>query len=115
MHELPVTENIFKITMEQASLNKAKKVNSVTIKMGEGCDFVPEIIQEYFQIFSEGTVCDGAKIVANIVPTEILCKECGKKYPKDLYMYTCPACGSDRLRPLISSDLTVETIEMEFE
>jgi len=114
MHELPVTENIYKIVMKQAEDNGAKKVKSVTIKMGEGCDFVPEIIQEYFQIFAEKTLADGAVIVPEIVPTTILCKACGKEHPKDLYMYNCPDCGSDRLRPIIRSDLTVESIEMEF-
>lgn len=115
MHELPVTESIFKITMDQAKKNGAKKVNSITIQMGEGSDFVPEIIQEYFQIFSEGTICENAQIVSKVIPTEILCKACGKKIPKNLYLYNCPSCGSDRLRPLISGDLTVESIEMEFD
>lgn len=114
MHELPVTENIFKITMDQAKKHEAKKVLSVTIKMGEGCDFVPEIIEEYFQIFAEGTIAQGTKIKPLIVPTQILCKECNSLHPKDLYMYNCPKCGSDRLRPVISSDLTVEQVEMEF-
>lgn len=115
MHELPVTENIFKITMDQAKANNATCVKSITIKMGEGCDFVPEIIQEYFQIFAEGTVAAGAKIIPDIEPTTILCKACGKEHKKDLYMYKCPDCGSDMLRPIIRSDLTVESIEMEME
>ena len=114
MHELPVTEGIFKLTMEQAKKNNATSVKTITIKMGEGADFVPEIIQEYFQIFAEGTIADGAKIKANIVPTKIKCLECGAEHKKDLYMYTCPKCGSERLRPLISSDLSVDSIEMEF-
>lgn len=114
MHELPITENIFKITMEQAEINKATAVESVTIKMGEGCDFVPQIIQEYFQIFAEGTIAEGAKIIADVEPTTILCKECGAVHPKDLDMYKCPICGSERLRPQIRSDLTVEQIAMTF-
>ena len=114
MHELPVTESIFKITIEQVKKNQAKKVNSIRIKMGEGCDFVPQIIEEYFQIFAENTPAAGAKIIADIVPTKIKCMSCGAEHKKDLYMYTCPICGSERLRPLISNDLTVENIEMEF-
>ena len=114
MHELPVTENIFKIAMEQAGAAKATKVRFITIRMGEGCDFVPEIIEEYLQIFAENTVCEGAHIVPQILPTTILCKNCGTEHKKDLNMYTCPVCGSDRLRPIIRSDLTVENIEMEF-
>ena len=113
MHELPVTENIFKLVLAKATENNAKKVHSITIRMGEGCDFVPEIIEEYLQIFAEGTVIKGAKIIPDIIPTTIKCLECGGQFKKDLYMYNCPKCGSDRLRPEIKSDLIVSSIEME--
>ena len=115
MHELPVTEKIYNTAMEQAKKNKACRINSITIRMGEGCDYVPDIIQEYFQLFAEGTIADGAMIKADIIPTRIKCLECGKDYKKDLSMTSCPSCGSPRLRPLISSDLTIESMEMEFE
>lgn len=114
MHELPVTENIYKIVMKSAAENHAKKVNSIIIKMGEGCDFVPEIIEEYLQVFTEGTIAHGAKIIPEVIPTQILCKNCNTLHPKDLNMYVCPKCGSDRLRPMISSELSIEKIEMEF-
>ena len=114
MHELPVTEKIFNTTMEQAKLNNTKKVDKVIIKMGEGCDYVPEIIQEYFQLFSEGTIAEGALIEAKIIPTTIKCLECGREYKKDLSMLKCPDCGSLRLRPQILGTLSIESIEMEF-
>ena len=114
MHELPVTEGIFKVVMQAVEEHNPVKVNSVTIKMGEGVDYIPEIIEEYFQVFSEGTVADGAKIIADLVPTTIECKECGGIFKKDYSMRVCPSCGSPRLRPNIYGDLTVENISMEF-
>ena len=113
MHELPVTENIFKLTMKHASENQVKRVKSITIQMGEGCDFVPEIIEEYFQLFAENTVAQGASIIAKVEPTKIKCLNCGMEHPKDLYMYNCPSCGSERLRPIINNDLRVVNIEVE--
>lgn len=113
MHELPVTEGIYKIVMDVVEREQPKRVVSVTIRMGEGCDYVPEIIEEYLSIFAEGTVAEGAKIIAKLVPTTILCRDCDGVFPKDLTMQRCPKCGSERLRPQIWNDLTVEDIQLE--
>lgn len=114
MHELQVTEKIYQMVTKIVEREQPKRVVSITIQMGEGCDYVPEIIEEYLNLFAEGTVIYGAGIIARLVPTQIGCRSCGGAFPKDLTMRVCPNCGSKRLWPMIYTDLTVENIEMEY-
>ena len=60
MHELAVTEYVFNLVKKQADANGASQVKKIHLLMGDQCDYVPEIIEEYLQVMSEGTALAGA-------------------------------------------------------
>jgi len=55
MHELSVTEEILKITLEHARRAKADRVLKVHLVVGDLTGFAGESIQFYFDLLSEGT------------------------------------------------------------
>lgn len=68
MHELGITKSIFDVVEREARRQNIKKVSGITLALGEQYDYVPEIIQEYFNLFSEGTFADSAVISCKRIP-----------------------------------------------
>ena len=60
MHELPVTESILNIVLTHAKRNRARKVISIHLKIGELSDLENEWVQRYFDYLSKDTIAEGA-------------------------------------------------------
>lgn len=59
MHELSIIEGIIKISQEEAKKNNVKRIIEIRIKVGEMSGVIPDIMQEYFDIASRGTLVQG--------------------------------------------------------
>lgn len=116
VHELPFAKSIFK-TVEKAALeNNAKHVSLVSLEVGELRDFVPELVQKYWDYISRGTICDGSKIVMTMVPITARCRGCETVYPirlGHLQEARCPECGCDTGTMLSGRELRIMNIEIE--
>ena len=66
MHELAVTQYVFDLVKKQADNNNLSKINMIHLLIGDQCDYVPEIIEEYLQVMSEGTALEGVKVDATV-------------------------------------------------
>lgn len=113
MHELPITQSICRIAVEEAERIQAKKVCSITIKMGEYCDYVPEVIQQYFNLVSEGTVAEEAEIIVETVPAAIFCKDCNKQFGGNHYSLRCPECGGRNTELKAGREFYIDSMEVE--
>jgi hydrogenase nickel incorporation protein HypA/HybF len=114
MHELPVTRNIMRIALEHAESNNAKKVVSVTLRVGAVHNFIEEITQKYWNYISRGTIAEGAKVKFINVPTTFLCKDCEEVYTVDLRdaKVVCSKCGSLEAVLLTGTEMSIEDIEI---
>ena len=112
MHELAVTEYVFNLVKKQADANNVKKVEKIHLLIGDGCDYVPEIIEEYLQAMSEGTPLEGVKVDAKVKESKIACKDCGTLFTRHEFTGKCPNCGSDNLKLNRCTDFIVENIEV---
>lgn len=113
MHELPVTKGLFKTAMAVAEKQHATKIKTITLKMGDNCDYVAEIIQEYFSMIAEGTIAEDCVIKAEYVHTTVVCKDCGKEFSRAEFKYACPYCNSENLKLNIFNDFYIDTMEIE--
>lgn len=113
MHELPVTQSICDIAVREAERIHAKKVCSITIKMGDYSDYVPEIVQEYFNLVSEGTLAEGAQIQVERVPATLYCRDCGVTSPVEHFRMRCPLCGGGRTELKTGREFYVDRMEVE--
>ncbi|QFJ56106.1 hydrogenase maturation nickel metallochaperone HypA [Pseudobutyrivibrio xylanivorans] len=112
MHELAVTEYVFNLVKKQADAAGASHVNKIHLLMGDQCDYVPEIIEEYLQVMSEGTPLEGVKVDAEVKESMILCKDCGTETSRHDFKDTCPRCGGENLRLRRCTEFVVKNIEV---
>ncbi|NEX00353.1 hydrogenase maturation nickel metallochaperone HypA [Pseudobutyrivibrio xylanivorans] len=112
MHELAVTEYVFNLVKKQADANKVSHVDKIHLLIGDQCDYVPEIIEEYLQVMSEGNITCGVKVDAKVKESTVLCKDCGAQFTRHEFKDACPKCGSANLKLNRCTDFIVENIEV---
>lgn len=113
MHELPITQSICDIACREAERAGAAKVCTIHIKMGAYQDYVPVIIQEYFNVVSEGTIAEGAVLEIETVPAVVRCPDCGQDSPMERRRLRCPLCGSRRVMLVTGREFYIDSMEVE--
>lgn len=113
MHELSIVANLFEILEEKAKEKKAKKILSVTLKVGALSGAVPEFLKTAFDVYKKETFADKAILKIEKVPLKIQCLKCNAKIQKDDFIFICDKCGSQELKTLSGTELLLEKIEME--
>ncbi len=113
MHELSITQSILNIAVSSAENAGAKKVNGIKITLGEMSGCVPQYIQEYFDIISEGTIAAGAKLEFKSVPAVAKCLDCGYETHLVRFRFRCEKCKSQNLKIISGREFLVESIDIE--
>ncbi len=113
MHELAVTESLLRTVEEEAKRYQAVKVSEIRITMGELNAFIPECIQEYFELMSEGTPEEGARLVFNIQPAVLECRECNKKFNMEYNRLKCKYCQSVNVNIIMGKEFYIESLDIE--
>ena len=80
MHEYPITEQIIKIAGKHCRESGGSKVTKVNLVIGDYSGYVGESVQMYFDIISEGTVCDGALVEIEHIAPKLRCPDCGELF-----------------------------------
>ncbi len=107
--------NILQIILEYAEKNKAKKINSVNLKIGALSDVIPEWAQMYFDMLTKDTIAQQAKLVIEIVKVKIQCRSCQHSFtvskPEEGFM--CHSCESSDIEIVEGRELQVTSIDIE--
>lgn len=113
MHELPITQSILDIALKEAKRVNAKKVYEIKIKMGECCDYVPEILQEYFNLLSEDTIAYEAKITVEKIKATLLCKDCNEIFNVEKFRMRCPKCNGRNTELKSGKEFYIDSLDIE--
>lgn len=113
MHELSVTENIIRISSEEAERHNARKVKEIRIRVGELSGLIPDCMQFYFDIASKGTRVEGAVLKIEKIPISIKCSECGHTEELSSRSYTCSNCGSSNIKIIRGNEFLIDSLEVE--
>ena len=114
MHELSVTQALLDSVNRAAAEQQLSRVSRVNLIMGEGFDYVPEVIQEYFTALAEGTPAEGAVISTTSRPVKIYCHRCDKTYDeKGLSTIRCVHCGTRDIDIVSGKELFIDSIETD--
>jgi hydrogenase nickel incorporation protein HypA/HybF len=111
MHELGITQNIVAIAIDAAA-NRQVKV--ITLKIGELSGVEQEAVRFCFDIVSQGTRAEGARLEIIRVPAIIRCRKCSA----DFHLtddWSCPVCASLGGDVQGGREFFVESIEVEEE
>lgn len=115
VHELPFAKSIFKVVEKTAEENGAKRVCQVSLEVGVLRDFIPDLVQKYWDYITRGTIADGSTIKITTIEATAQCRECSVVYPIDtrhINESKCPACGCDMGTLLTGRELRIMNIEI---
>ena len=128
MHEFSTAMGILETITEVAKQNKAIKIKSVELVIGDFTMLHIEQLKFSFEIASQGTLAEGAKLEIERQPGEIQCSQCNyqgaiKKQKKDVdhflvdlsNIFECPKCHSNLTKISGGRDIFVKNIEIELE
>ena len=113
MHELSVTESILKIVLRHAEQSGAARVTQIDLVIGDLSSIIDDSVQFYFDMISQGTLAENARLVFDRVPGQLRCWDCQTIFAPDGRMYACPQCGSVRVEVIAGREFRVESIEVE--
>lgn len=113
MHELAVTESILQIANHHAVEAGATRVTDIHIVIGQLSSIVDDSIQFYWDIISEASVCEGAKLHFQRIPAELTCLDCGTTYGLEHDLTTCPQCDSPKVKVVKGEEFWLDSIEIE--
>jgi hydrogenase nickel incorporation protein HypA/HybF len=115
MHELSVTESILAIVVRHAREAGANSITDIHLVLGDLSTIVDDSIQFYWDMLSEGTLAEGARLHFQRVQAEMECLDCGTSYqPSDLSL-SCPACQSRKVKIIAGEEFFVDSIEVELD
>ena len=113
MHELSITQEILRYSLQEALRQGADKIRTIRLRLGPFSGIVPECIQMYLDLLSEGTIAQGAKIEAVILPLKVRCRDCGQESEITRSRIACPFCSSLRLQILSGKEFIIESLEVD--
>lgn len=110
MHELPVTQSILDLALQHAG---GRRVTDIHLVIGELSKFVDDSIQFYWEIIARDTPAQGAQLHFRRVSAQFQCTACLETYPPDGHEFSCPHCGSARVRIIAGEEFSLEAIDVE--
>ena len=113
MHELSITQSMFELVIEQAKKEKASKVTSVNLVIGEITGVVSESVQFYFDLLSKDSIAENTQLNIKMVPCVVHCRKCNRNSNLDKSEYICPYCKRHELEIISGEELFVESIEVQ--
>jgi hydrogenase nickel incorporation protein HypA/HybF len=105
---MAITQSVVDAVCEHAA---GRRVHSVKLEIGELCALVPDAIQFCFELATEGTVADGARLDLDVRPGTARCRSCTNEFALHDLILLCP-CGSADVEVLAGRDLTILSMEV---
>lgn len=114
MHELSIAYNLVEIADEAARTAGAVRVKAVHLRLGAMAGVVEDALRFGFPIAAAGTLIEGAELVIDPVPVQVMCEHCAQSRTlTPPFVFRCPVCGQPAARLLQGRELQIESIEIE--
>jgi hydrogenase nickel incorporation protein HypA/HybF len=113
MHELAVAESLLKIVVEEGEKHGLSRVTQVHLRIGELSTVVPEALRFSFDIISQGTLAEGAKLAAEMIPVIARCNTCEIDFEAKDFVFLCPQCQSMTVDLVSGRELEVSDLQGE--
>jgi hydrogenase nickel incorporation protein HypA/HybF len=115
MHELAITENILEIALTHAEQANATKISNIYLVIGQFSSVLDESVQFYWDIISEGTIAQGAKLQFKRIVAVLSCNDCGEQFTDSNNFFECPNCKSNQITILQGEEFFLEAIDIDKE
>ena len=113
MHELAVTESLLNLALRHADQAEARRVTGLYLVVGQLSSLLDDSVQFYWDIISQDTRCEGARLHFRRVPATLVCLDCQHAYVLASGLAACAQCGSDRVRVTGGDEFRLESMDIE--
>lgn len=113
MHEMSIAQSLIDVLREEMTKHNAKRLRSVRLNIGQMTAIVPDALSFCFQVITEGTEFEGAKLIMDIIPLLGHCSACEEDFEIKDYAFVCPSCDSSKINTIGGQELSVVEIEVD--
>jgi hydrogenase nickel incorporation protein HypA/HybF len=113
MHEVSIMNNAMKIILDKANENNAKKINSITVNIGELSGVMPEALTFAFEMCSKESIAEGALFHIQRIKATAACTACNCIFEIDHYNKLCPKCNKYSSNILTGYELNIDSMEVD--
>ncbi|HEY0448632.1 hydrogenase maturation nickel metallochaperone HypA [Actinophytocola sp.] len=109
MHEMSITQSIVDAVAEK--LGDAE-VTAVRLEVGKLSGVVVDSIRFCFDLVTEGTTLQGARLVVDEPAGQARCRECATEFEVADPIVLCPACDGSNVDVRSGRDLRIVSVEV---
>jgi hydrogenase nickel incorporation protein HypA/HybF len=113
MHEMSIAQSLIEIIEDEMEKHGASVLRSVRLHIGQMSAVVPDALSFCFQVITEGTALEGARLDMEVIPLKGFCRKCGSEFEIEDYAFVCPICASTEIDSLAGQDLSIVEIEVD--
>jgi hydrogenase nickel incorporation protein HypA/HybF len=113
MHEMAVVQGLMAILIAQAKAHEIGRIARVRLKIGRLRGLDARQICAAFELFSEGTIAEGAELDVEEIAAEAHCQTCGTIWRLAGYRLECPSCGTAAADVIKGRELFIESFDGE--
>ena len=113
MHELSIAQSILDIVNQHLPADNTAAVKSVKVRIGKLSNVLPDSLLFCFEAITKDSDFENTRLILNIIPITIECKDCKKIAEISDFAFSCPSCNSAEIKVITGNDLNVEEIEIE--
>ena len=110
MHELGVVIEVVKTVENFARKNKLTKIDTVVLQIGELSSMVPKYIEACYPVAIDGTMLEATKLKVEVLPGNVICKNCNKVYNLIQNSKECPYCKNKSWELLCGKEFLIKEI-----
>ena len=110
MHELSLSSAIVNTVAKHAG---GRRVTVVNLRVGRLRQVIPDTLEFYFEFVARDSVCEGARLVQEVVPARLRCRGCDCEWAIEIPAFRCPSCGGGDVAVASGDEFEVESIEVE--
>ena len=108
MHELALTESVVDAVTQRLP---GAKISCVRLDIGALSGVVADSVRFCFDLATEGTNLEGARLEITQTPGRCGCRDCGAEFEPEGGLMLCP-CGSADVAVLSGREFTIASVQV---
>jgi len=113
MHEMTIAMNIVDIVCQKANEEKAYKINSVELEIGDLSGIMIDSLNFCFEAACKNTIANGAELNINEIEARAFCKSCKKKFKMESDFSPCPNCDDFNFEIVTGKELLIKSFNID--
>ncbi|WP_456387649.1 hydrogenase maturation nickel metallochaperone HypA [Desulfolithobacter sp.] len=112
MHEYSIVQSLIATCARVAREHGAEKIVKIHVTVGKLSGIEPHFLEQAYQFFREGTVCEHADMVLELENIVARCQRCDRNFQVDGYVFICPECSSGDMDIIRGKTLQITHVEL---